>query len=300
MLVGPLTEEQLRRIRGYQDAHLTKRAAERPKPKKRGRKLNADRRKRLVAETCLILKEGQPTRFQFEGAARHGLRSALCLEGWAWSDADQAAAEIVRAALNIIGARRPTWQEGQPEHTQQGYAPVEYTRCIECGGKLSGDAHRNGWESRFCSSLCRGANYQRAKRADGEGRTRAEYWAQMAAVGEVKRLQRERPCKQCGERFIPRNLVDDIEHCSRKCSAKTNAEAQKRFSKCKQCGERYHSSAPGAGKHFCSVKCYREATRRQPKACEWCSKDFVPKQRGQRFCSARCSARARVARQKAL
>lgn len=103
-------------------------SAVKPKP----RKMNGDRKKRLVVETCIILKTGEPTHFAFEASCRHGLRSALCLEGWPWADAEKMAAEIVSAALMIIGARRPTWQQGQPEWTQACALPVERTHCKNC------------------------------------------------------------------------------------------------------------------------------------------------------------------------
>ncbi|WP_424992404.1 hypothetical protein [Oceaniradius stylonematis] len=121
--------------------------------KAKPRRMNRNRKRRLIAEVCMILKTGEPTKFAFEGACRHGLRSALCLEGWQWAEADRVAAEIVSVALNIIGARRPTWQEGQPEWTQPGAMPIERERCKRCAKPLP--------ESRtmFCSDLCRAAEH---------------------------------------------------------------------------------------------------------------------------------------------
>ncbi len=159
MLVGPLTEDERRQLRGLQDAYLTKQAAKR---KRKGwpQKLNKDRRQWLIGRVCEILKHGEPTPFAFEGAARHGLRSSLCLAGWKWSDANAAAADVVSTALNLIGARRPTWQQGQPEHTQPAVVALTRTRCIRCGERLP-DAH-----TKFCSHLCKSSHYAEVKRWD--------------------------------------------------------------------------------------------------------------------------------------
>ena len=121
---------------------------EKPRPKRLGR----ERRRHLVDRVAAIVRHGieagQPSRFWCEGFARHDLRAVLCLEGWGWSDADAAAADVVTAALNQAGARRPSWKEGQPEHTQEGFSPIERTRCATCIGKLP-EGHRL-----FCSPTC--------------------------------------------------------------------------------------------------------------------------------------------------
>ena len=116
------------------------------------KRLNKDRRRHLVENVAAIIRygieNGQPSRFWCEGFCRADLRAHLCLAGWSWADADAAAAEVVTAALNQAGARRPSWKEGQPEHTQEGFAPIERTRCATCSGKLP-EGHRL-----FCSPTC--------------------------------------------------------------------------------------------------------------------------------------------------
>ena len=112
------------------------------------RKLKKEYRRRLIQGTATILKMAEPTPFAFEAFCRHEMRSGLCLRGWPWADADAAAAEIVAAALNMVGARRPTWQQGQPEYVQFGVVLEERTRCVVCGWKLP-EGHRL-----YCSSTC--------------------------------------------------------------------------------------------------------------------------------------------------
>lgn len=101
---------------------------------------------------------GAPSKFAFEAICRHAIRATLCLRGWGWSDADAVAAQIVAAALNQIGARRPTWKEGQPEWTQDGFAPIERTRCIRCRSLLEGA------QTKYCSDLCASSHLQAINR----------------------------------------------------------------------------------------------------------------------------------------
>lgn len=131
-----------------------------PQLRKKRRKCKADQvyRRRLIDQTAAIMRRGEPSVFAFEGFMRHGLRSGLCLRGWSWADADDMAAEVVRSALDQIGAKRPTYQQGQPEWAQDGVVLVERERCIRCGWALP-EGH---WK--FCSRRCldahKGAMYR--------------------------------------------------------------------------------------------------------------------------------------------
>ncbi|EAQ35763.1 hypothetical protein NB311A_05083 [Nitrobacter sp. Nb-311A] len=117
-------------------------------PKKKRFKVNKDRRAHIVRVVTSILAGGEPTRFAFEATCRHAVRSRLCLNGWSWAAADDLAADVVKDALRRLGARRPTWKEGQPEWAQDGFAPILRTRCIRCHRTLEGER----WK--FCSELC--------------------------------------------------------------------------------------------------------------------------------------------------
>ena len=119
------------------------------------RALNRDRRRHLVAKVAGILANGEPTKFAREAACRHALRSAFVLAGWQWSQADDVAAEIVAAAFRQLGVQRPTWKEGQPEFTQDGFAPILRTRCVHCGGRLPEE------DRKFCSEICSKVHHYR-------------------------------------------------------------------------------------------------------------------------------------------
>ncbi|MGM0561060.1 MAG: hypothetical protein ACQETX_08345 [Pseudomonadota bacterium] len=117
---------------------------DKPKPKR----LSGDRRRQLVSNVVDILEQGEPTRFAYEADCRHAVRAKLCLKGWSWKEADEAACDIVATALRRLGVTRPTWKAGQPEYTQDGHSPIERTRCKRCHRQLP-DGHY-----KWCSNLC--------------------------------------------------------------------------------------------------------------------------------------------------
>lgn len=117
------------------------------------RKLNQQLRARLVDTAAGLMRRSEPSPFAFEGVIRTWLRSHLCLRGWQWADADFASEGVTDAALAKIGAKRPSWKEGQPEHTQEGYVLQERFHCANCGSILEGD------QRKFCSTTC-GFNFR--------------------------------------------------------------------------------------------------------------------------------------------
>ena len=154
-----LDDETRRRLRGTQDGWIEKR---RPKAKPaQRRKLNRGKHKHLVERVAAFMSQEKadgraPTLFTYEASIRHGIRAGLCLEGWGWADADQAAADVVATALRQAGAQRPTWAEGQPEYVQLGAgALIERTRCVTCKGTLP-EGHR-----KFCSDVCNSVHHLR-------------------------------------------------------------------------------------------------------------------------------------------
>ena len=112
--------------------------------------------------------------FGLEGALRHAIRSELCLNGWRWPDADATARDLMDAAFRAVSARRPTWNEGQPEWTVEAGTLIERTRCARCGSPLPEGHHK------FCSSLC--------ARAHQNYRYRINRTSEAAAVAMATRL----------------------------------------------------------------------------------------------------------------
>lgn len=126
----------------------------------RKRSMNRDRRRHFVEKIAAFMKAARdngdaPTLLNFEGPFRHGLRVRLIGDGWRWQEADDMAADIVATALTRIGAARPTWEEGQPEYSQNGAgALIERTRCVRCHRGLP-EQH-----TKYCSDICAGADFQ--------------------------------------------------------------------------------------------------------------------------------------------
>jgi hypothetical protein len=66
------------------------------KKKLKARDRGANRRcEAIIVAVVKIFAKGEPTKFAFVDACRHGLRSQLCLDGYAWAAADKFAAAIV-------------------------------------------------------------------------------------------------------------------------------------------------------------------------------------------------------------
>tara|TARA_R110002049_G_scaffold160685_3_gene325666 strand:+ start:550 stop:966 length:417 start_codon:yes stop_codon:yes gene_type:complete len=98
------------------------------------------------------------TLYGLEGVLRAALRSSLCLLGWHWGDAQQAATDIVGAAHSLLGAERPDWYEGQPEYVVAEDLLIERTRCRRCHKPLQGNCRK------YCSALCRSGHHHALNR----------------------------------------------------------------------------------------------------------------------------------------
>ncbi len=96
--------------------------------------------------------------FAYEGAFIAELRSTLCLLGWPWPTANQAARDLVAEALRRINAERPSWNEGQREWTIQAGTLIARTRCVICHKRLAGD------QTKFCSKICADRQHARLAR----------------------------------------------------------------------------------------------------------------------------------------
>lgn len=118
----------------------------------RGR-MGQDRHRALVLRIVNIIRtqiaEGRlATPFGLDGPMRHAVRGKLCLEGWGWSEADEAAKHVLSECYVMLRAERPSWNEGQPDWVTHGGQLIERTRCARCHKPLQGE------QKKFCSSLC--------------------------------------------------------------------------------------------------------------------------------------------------
>ncbi len=174
----------------------------------RVRKLAQHRRAAIRDALAAMMKEAEPTQFALEAPCRYGLRVALIFEGWGWGQADAEAALVVLAALAQAGARRPSWQQGQPEYTQDGHIPRTRERCQRCAAPLPEGNYR------FCGPVCAKAyKIDRNRRADKEDRN-AKDQAYRIAWSE---RQPPRVCPVCDKSFRPKRAGNQT-YCSRACA----------------------------------------------------------------------------------
>jgi hypothetical protein len=179
-----------------------------PKAKSSGPRLAKDRERALVAAVANVLRTGQPTLFRFEASCRRGVRIELIGAGWRWATADAQAAAITERALNRIGARRPTWAEGQPQ--------AHATDLVYCAGPDCTSAVSD--RRVYCSVAC----MIRAKNLHHAQERRVELAAAEAARRAAKRAKAPfRPCATCGRPFqsLKQSNRPEQRFCSKSCAA---------------------------------------------------------------------------------
>lgn len=261
--------------------HLAQRQARMSlKPKAPTRILSGKNRKLAVEDVLAVLKQFRVTPFEYEGACRAGLREHFCLGGHSWQRADHEAAELVREAFMSMGAKRPTWLEGQPEHL------IARENCQHCNVLLSKEAISSG--ARFCSDECQ--TFMKTHRA--EYHTTVWEWAYCTAH-YVKRKQeaKPKPCVQCGEPFS--SPKPNARFCGPSCAIKARQPEVPERS-CIGCGKRFKPRK--ASIKNCSTRCASKAygLTNPERACVICSKRFAPVRANSNVCSDVCK-RARKA-----
>ena len=104
-------------------------------------------------------------------------------------------------------------------------------------------------------------------------------------------------CKYCGKTFTRKQYEIDkahkngfeINYCSRDCSCKAQAEAQ-RTNFCVICGKPVKRTR----KKYCSDECEKIAreNRKIPKTCAFCGKEFFANSSRRQYCSMECKNKA--------
>lgn len=237
--------------------------------------LKGEKREHVVHRVMDVLRSWRFSRFEHEGAARAGLRSALCLAGHGWGRADAEAAAIVDEGLRLMGAVRPSWAEGQWNYT----TPRE--NCAWCGGDIA----QEDWSTwRYCSAMC--AKSALESRVIGDFETDAG-----ARIAAYRAIQKDKApaicCKACGKEF--RSANKKAEYCSPKCVASVRKISDK---ECVVCGTIFHPQRESVA--CCSRKCagiHRAALYRanMPEVtCECCKAVFRATRPYAKYCSKRC------------
>lgn len=247
--------------------------------------LKGQRRERILEAVVENLRQFRSSAFEREGACRAALRSALCLVGQKWVYADKEAESIVAQGLRILGAERPSWEQGQPEYLD----PMDV--CCWCKKPLPDDIVPSVVSRRFCSEGCaRSAlRYRDFRRRDTED-------SAYAAVYESIRIIRNPPveCSHCKRNFRPK--VDSQKYCSNACKRAARIMVEEKV--CLQCGEMFkpHSRYQNNNEKgkFCSMACkgaYQSA-QTFARTCAVCDTQFISRSKAALYCSSSCTNKA--------
>ncbi len=266
----------------YLDNYLKARneALLRGKSRSRRQVIKGEHRKHVISAVVDTLRDWRLSPFEYEASCHQGLRASLCASGTRWTVADLEAATIVAEGLRIIGAKRPTWEQGQREYVE----PRE--NCAWCRNALPEDLQLGGFHTRFCSEHC-----ARAALAQRDFETRSSADRSYGAVYEaIRRLRTEpRECRECRKLFRPK--VDSQVLCSTTCRAVSATVVPARA--CAQCGitfKPFVSQNSGRGR-FCSVACKAtfQTQQRIERKCEFCYQPFIAASSVAKFCSKACT-----------
>lgn len=256
-----------------------------PKISKR-RKLSRQRFEAILHRTVELMKTWRTSKFEFEGPARYGIRRSLVLQGgWRWHDADVCAAEIVEKALAIMGAVRPSWDQGQPEFGDNSL--TIRTRCVNEGcGNVIPDERLIPGKTKYCSDTCGQAARARWNRRHVERMTRVERIAEIQARSLAARAA---VCVRCETHFVA-NQIGQI-YCSVECQGLDRRTVEHKT--CEQCGTLWRPRQVTKANRFCSAACLSDfrAAMRSERVCDGCGSSFQvgPYNKEQRYCGRACA-----------
>jgi hypothetical protein len=235
-----------------------------------------EKRKHIVSQTVDLLRDWRFSPFENEGAVHAGLRSALCLKGIGWRRADAAVGDVIRESFNILGAKRPTWQEGQPEYV----TPRE--NCRWCACPLPDTEFGGLRKGYFCSPECGRAMLLNRDLKTTNGRDVIA----MAAFSIIDRQSRPTLiCEGCGQSFRSFTKMTGQRYCSHDCASAAARTVEGRD--CLTCGKWFRPKQTNKAGKFCSSDCHRQY-RYPARACILCGASFRPNIAEASFCSRTC------------
>lgn len=250
--------------------------------------LTGSQRRSVKTQVRRVLRNWNHSPFEHEAPIRHGLRAALCLEGYEWKRADAEAAAIVADVLSSLHAKRPSWDEGQRQYT------IPREDCNWCGGPLDAEDMVTR-AKRFCSVECaRSAVFYRDYEAH-----RAQDETARAALGILRRnATTARTCAQCERPFKPFTEDSAQRFCCDECSNKSKIKETRKCGN-PRCRRTFLPLTTG-NVHFCSARCRQAVghnlTSRTVR-CEQCNRDFTSSRKDARFCGGRCRDQHRADRE---
>mgnify|MGYP006270508013 CR=1 FL=1 len=249
-------------------------AKARAKPKTQLSRREREKRA-LVARIIVILRRGEPSRFRYEAACRHGLRIGWVLQGWSWSRSDAAASEIVALALSKMGVARPSYEEGQPESVETVKGARQW--CTVCGGELEFG------QVRYCSAICGRIGRAKRERKEESEAVRIEYLARVETDLHDIFERITDTCVVCQKKFVRRKSNRPQKYCGWDCY---HSAKRTRYRRCAQCGTEFYDKTNL--RKYCSDTCY-QASRLKTAICEKCGATFQTKHYRAKYCSPECS-----------
>ena len=237
-------------------------------------------RRHVVSQVMDELRDWRSSHFENEGSLRHGLRSAMCLQGQSWLAADHEAAGLINAASQQFGITRPTWEQGQVDYT------VSPDHCAWCTSTLPAEMTEGNRRGRFCSAHCAKAAITNRDYLS-KSRTTAIIRSAFNIVQRSK--TKKRICAHCGDPFHPVRDCKSQFFCSVRCKATAQMNIPER--PCDHCQSMFRP--PANSRRFCSRTCYTAASERPLVRCEECRCVYRQKRSKSPYCTADCSATAR-------
>ncbi|MQW00866.1 hypothetical protein GHK46_27170 [Sinorhizobium medicae] len=254
-----------------------------PKKKPEGQAIfKGKHREHLISKVMESLSDWRSSPFENEGSCVAGFRGALCLQGHSWSAADTEARGLVADALRLIGAVRPTWDQGQREYT------VADEDCKWCAGPLPPDATAGLRRVRFCSTECAKASFN-SKSEQSWLKNSAVAWSAYRLI--LRSRVQPRKCDACGKMYSPVREKSDSKYCSKDCF--NQGRLKYTPVKCMTCKAEFRPVRKTA--RYCSVRC-KDAAASVPKrslVCLCCGVAFTAPTSRAKFCSRTCKGRYR-------
>lgn len=249
-----------------------------PKQYKHTAIFRAADREQVVNRIIDIMNDWRFSPFENEGAVRQSLRATLCLRGHSWQASDTESAMLINEAFNIMGAKRPSFDEAQREYT------IPSDNCAWCWGFIANDGlTAYGRRGRYCSVECAKA----AKLArDGEWNERQSATARTAALVIGRQKFQKIKCLNCQKDFLPYRMDSrGRKFCSFECAGSYRREIPEKT--CPICKTVFWSQ------HRTQIHCSRECAGLalrvlEPRSCLNCFSIFRPKDRDQKFCCLKC------------
>lgn len=262
---------------GYRSGYTEYRYGQAKKPTLK-RVLMGEKREHVVSRAMDLMKDWRSSPFENEGATRHGLRSALCEDGHAWSVADHEAEVVVAQVFRLMGAKRPSWDQGQRQYT------VAEENCNWCGLEIAEEDRSGNRAARFCSAVCARSALQHR---DWETRWKEDAVGRSAFAILHREKTPTRECEECGETFRQFNhLTKEQRFCSTDCARR--AERTIPECECPTCHVTFRPKV--SGRRFCSYECAMVRPI-EPRQCTCCEGMFTPKNEQGTVCSKSCQMR---------